>query len=221
MILEIDNIELNFGPRKILFGIYLKAKEGEVTGILGRNGCGKTSLLKIIFGSLKPKYKSIRIDGKNRKDRLFLSNSIAYLPQHQLLPNNIKIEKIFSLFNVDWNRFTEIFKSFKVYEKYKVFELSSGEIRILETYLILNRDFKIILLDEPFSFIAPIYVDIFKDMILSKKKNRITIITDHFYNDVMNIANTLYLLKNGHSKLINNIDDLVNDGYLSSSSQQK
>lgn len=61
MILEIDNIELAFDQKKILNGIYVKFETGEITGLLGKNGCGKTSLLEIIFGTLKPKYKNIRI----------------------------------------------------------------------------------------------------------------------------------------------------------------
>ncbi|MBS9461640.1 ABC transporter ATP-binding protein [Flagellimonas sp. 389] len=219
MVLEIDNIELNFGSKRILSGIYLKAIEGEVTGILGRNGCGKTSLLKILFGSLQPKYKTIRVNGKNCKGKLYLSNNIAYLPQHKLLPSGITIKRIFNLYKEDWYKFTDFFDSFKIYKNHSVSELSSGEIRILETYLVLNRHSKIIMLDEPFSFIAPIYVDVFKKMIQSKKKERIVIITDHFHNDVMDIGDTFYLIKNGNSKLITNKDDLVRDGYLSSNSQ--
>lgn len=62
MFLEIDNIELYFKNKRILNGIYLKAETGKTTGILGRNGCGKSSLLDIVFDNLKPKYKLIRID---------------------------------------------------------------------------------------------------------------------------------------------------------------
>ena len=62
MILEVDNIELNFDQTSILQGIYLKAETQKVTCILGRNGCGKSSLLKIIFGSLKAKYSLVRLN---------------------------------------------------------------------------------------------------------------------------------------------------------------
>ena len=59
MIFEIDNVELYFKNKRILNGIYLKAETGKVTAILGRNGCGKSSLLDIAFGTLKSKYKWI------------------------------------------------------------------------------------------------------------------------------------------------------------------
>ena len=67
MILEIDSVELSFDEKKILYGIYLKIETGKVTGVLGRNGCGKTSLLRILFGDLNPKYKNVRVDGKHLK----------------------------------------------------------------------------------------------------------------------------------------------------------
>jgi len=55
LIFELDNVELYFKNKRILNGIYLKAETGKVTAILGENGCGKSSLLNIAFGNLKPK----------------------------------------------------------------------------------------------------------------------------------------------------------------------
>ncbi|WP_431122632.1 ATP-binding cassette domain-containing protein [Flagellimonas flava] len=221
MVLEIDNVELNFGQKKILSGIYLNAQSGSITSILGRNGAGKTSLFNILFGCLKPKYKSIRIDGTPISKHLFQSNEIAYLPQHQLLPSKLSVRKAFDLFKVDWDLFIEEFDSFRLYENNKISEISSGERRVLETYLILYLDKKIILLDEPFSYIAPLYVDKFKQIILDKKKERITLITDHFYRDILQISDKTYLLKNGCSKLIKDSKELIDNGYILSNSQQK
>lgn len=214
MILEIDNIELGFGGKKILYGVYLKAELGKVTGILGRNGCGKTCLLKIIFGNLSPKYKSIRLNGKNQKGQLFKKADIAYLPQHQLLPKKIKLAKAFDLFGLQWEPFIDRFESFSTYTKTTTDKLSHGELRVVETYLILCSKKAVILLDEPFSFIAPLYIETFKELIDLKKKESIIIITDHFYREIMEVSNTLYLLKNGSSQLIKSKEGLVNAGYI-------
>lgn len=62
--LEADGIMLEFGERRILQNIYLQCKTGEVVGILGRNGQGKSCLMNIIYGKLKPLSKSVRIDKK-------------------------------------------------------------------------------------------------------------------------------------------------------------
>lgn len=214
MILEADGIELYFEEKRILYDIYIKAKKGEVTGILGRNGTGKTSLLRIIFGDLKPKYKNVRLSGLHIAKPLFTTQKVAYLPQDKLLPNSIPLSKAFKLFGQKWDDFTKEFKSFNIYEKAKITVLSSGERRVIETYLILNSDREVILLDEPFSFVAPIYVDKFIALIQKKKRERILILTDHFYRDVLNVSDTLYLLKNGYAKRLKLRQDLKNEGYI-------
>ncbi len=214
MILEADNIELSFEDKKILYGVYIKAEIGKITGLLGRNGCGKTCLLRIIFGDLNSKYKNIRINSNHHKKDLYTSNIIAYLPQHQLLPKTLKLTKAFKQFDVDWSAFTQIFDSFSIYKNARTNELSSGELRVVETYLILNSGKAIILLDEPFSFIAPLYVEKFKLLIQEKKKQVAIIITDHFYRDILEISDSIYFLNNGYSKLIKTKKDLENEGYL-------
>jgi len=212
--LEIDNIELSFDHKRILYGIYLKAETGKITGLLGRNGCGKTSLLRILFGSLTPKYFNIRIDGVHQKRKLYKYGNIAYLPQHQLLPEGLKAYKAFNYFNVDWQLFISTFPSFEKYRNNSVEELSSGELRVIETYLILNSNKKIILLDEPFSFIAPVYVEKMIALIEIKKQDTVIVITDHFYKEIMEISDTVYILKEGSCKQINSLKDLRNEGYI-------
>ncbi len=214
MVLEIDNIELSFGSKQILHGIYLKAEQGKITALLGRNGFGKTSLLNIIFGSLKPKYASIRIDGKNSTKPLFAARNVAYLPQHALLPKTIKLVTAFNLFQVDWQEFISRFQNFSIYKNIPIAELSSGEMRLVETYLILSKDCDIILLDEPFSFIAPVYIEQLKERLLELKKEKTIIITDHYYQAILSVGDSIYLLKDGSSKFVTNQESLIRVGYL-------
>lgn len=221
MTVEIDSVELSFDQKKILYGVYLKGETGKITGVLGRNGSGKTCLLRILFGGLKPTYKNIRLDGNHLKESLFERNLVAYLPQHKMLPVNMKISRAFDFFQANWSNFTNTFDSFGIYTNSKINELSSGELRVIETYLILNSGKKIILLDEPFSFVAPIYVEKFKKLILEKKNDSAIIITDHFYREILSISDSTYLLKNGYSKLIQSKKDLENEGYISSNPQQR
>ncbi|GLU44049.1 ATP-binding cassette domain-containing protein [Allomuricauda sp. NBRC 101325] len=220
MILEIDNIELSFDLKQILRGVYIHAESGKVTGILGRNGSGKTSLLNILFGCLQPKYKSIRVDGKFMKRPLYQQNQIAYLPQHKLLSENLKIITYFKLFHVDWDEFIHKFMHFEKLQNQPTNELSGGERRLLETYLVLNSNKNIILLDEPFSNLAPIYVSSIKELIDRKKANKIILITDHMYEEIVDLCDQLYFLKNGCSKLIDGKENLIKEGYLPSNSPQ-
>lgn len=215
MKIELDNIELSFNQKKILSGIYLRGETGKITGILGRNGCGKTSLLRILFGSLNAKYGNVRLDGVHQKKKLFKSGMVAYLPQHNLLPKHMKVNEAFRHFNADWDEFILIFNSFDNYWKNRINTLSSGELRLLETYLILNSKKPIIILDEPFSFISPLYIDNIKTLLLQKKERSILMVTDHFYEVILEVSDQLYLIKNGYSKLVVSKTQLQQEGYLS------
>ncbi|SMG51434.1 ATP-binding cassette domain-containing protein [Arenibacter troitsensis] len=214
MTLEIDSVELEFDGKKVLYGIYIKSERGKVTGILGRNGCGKTSLLRILFGDLQPKYKNIRSNGKCFPGPMYTTGKIGYLPQYPLLPRHSSLKYVFGLFNASWEQFTNLFESFGEYDKSRIKDLSSGEIRVIEAYLILMSNKEIILLDEPFSFIAPIFVEKFKALIHQVKKKSIIVLTDHFYNDILDVSDTVYLLKNGCSKQIEDKKELKSEGYI-------
>ena len=156
----------------------------------------------------------MRVNCKHQKGRLFGTGLVAYLPQHQMLPHSLKLSKAFRLFDVSWHSFTSDFPAFEVHQKATARELSSGELRVVEIYLILNSGKEIILLDEPFSFIAPLYVEQIKALIRLKKATSSIVITDQFYRDILEVSDNVYLLKNGYSKLIGSREDLENEGYL-------
>jgi len=217
MILEIDNVELNYNSKRILSGIYLKAETGNVVGILGSNGCGKSSLLNIIFGNTQPKYKLIRIDSKPILKPLYKTKLVKYLPQHKFLPN-LKLRTLFKLFKVSWEDFIKNFSALKKYEKTKINRLSGGEQRIVEIYLILKSDSKIVLLDEPFSHVAPLQIEYIKQIINTEKKHKVIIITDHMYAHIIETSDEIYLLKNGCSKKIDYFTELEDYKYLSEGS---
>jgi len=131
MIFEIDNIELYFAEKQILNGVYLKAETGKITGILGVNGCGKSSLLNIFFGSLQPRHKLIRIDKKPYLKPLFKYGMVTYLPQQNFIPPKMKLETCFQLFQVDIKKFLNDFPEFEVYKKTGMRELSGGQQRVV------------------------------------------------------------------------------------------
>ena len=215
MIFELDNVELYFKNKRILNGIYLKAETGKVTGILGRNGCGKTSLLDIAFGNLKPKYKLIRIDKKPTLKPLYKTGFAKYLPQYDSAPKDFKLNTLFELFKVNWNTFVEQFIEFSSYQNHKFGKLSGGQRRFIEIYIILKSESEIVLLDEPFNGISPLLTEGIKRLISEEKPNKIIILTDHRYEDVIDITDELYLLNNGTTKLINKLSELEDYGYLS------
>jgi lipopolysaccharide export system ATP-binding protein len=213
--LKIDSVQLEFGERKILQDVCLHCKQGEVIGLLGRNGSGKSSLLKIIFGTLAASYKHITIDDVVIHNG-YLKNRIAYLTQYNYLPRGIKISNLAKVL-IDPHYWLP-FSNLTIYSEHKnkqTEQLSGGELRQLEMLMILYSKADFILLDEPFTHVTPIQADYFKSIIQDIAQIKGVIITDHQYNDVLDISGRIILLKDGCTKPINNVDDLVTYHYLS------
>ena len=135
-ILEIDSAELAFGERRILSGVYLLVETGGVTAELGRNGCGKSCLMKILSGSLKAGFCSMRIDGKWH--RRFTEKEIRYLPQHPFIPGWLRLERALGDFGLQREDLERWFPEFIPLRGTRIGELSGGEQRILECFIILR-----------------------------------------------------------------------------------
>src|SRR5260221_13491758 len=103
-ILEADGIQLEFDGRKILSDIYVQCKTGKITGLLGRNGTGKSCLMKIIYGSLKVE-KSIRIDKQSKNEAFKQPGLLVYLPQFNFIPSSLSLKRIFKDFEIDYAPF--------------------------------------------------------------------------------------------------------------------
>lgn len=214
MIFELDNVELYFKSKRILNGIYLKSQTGTVTGILGRNGSGKSCLLEIFFGNLKPKYHLIRIDNSPVLKPLYLGKQVSYLPQYHLIPNSFKLKSAFKHYQVDWSIFIELFQGFTRFANMRIKDLSGGERRFIETYLVLKKSADLILLDEPFSHLEPNYLEAIMDLINNEKKTKAIVLSDHRYREIIDISDTIYLLKNGCTKEIKDLRELEDYNYL-------
>jgi len=217
-LLEIDSVIKSFNGRQILTDIYLKCETGEIIGILGRNGTGKSTLLKILFGVLSADNKFIRIDGKVLSQPYKTSNELCYLPQHDFLPKQLSVKKITKLYllanQVDSFLDDPILKALV---NNKTSNISGGELRYLEIKLLLNIDCKFILLDEPFNGVSPLMIDSLKGLIIEKSKMKGIILTDHDYRNVLDVATRYCLFFDGGVKEIKDKTELVKWGYLSES----
>ena len=171
--------------------------------------------VKYYFREFKPKYKLVRINSKPILKPLYQTKLVAYLSQYHFIPNRMKVKTAFKLFKVSWKKFIVDFEAFSIFKNTNFNRLSGGERRVIETYIILKSDRKIILLDEPFSHLAPLHIDKLKALISEEKQHKTIIITDHMYRHIIDVSDNIYLIKNGHTKRINNLSELEDYNYLS------
>ena len=214
-ILKVDSVQLSFDDRKILQDVYLDCKQGEVIGLLGRNGSGKSSLLRIIFGTLSPVFKYVSINDEVIP-KGYVKNRIAYLPQHNYLPTGIAIKSLAKMLidKIYWAKFSSL-PIYINHQHKKAEQLSGGELRQLEMLMILYSSADFILLDEPFTHVSPVQAEYFKEIIKIVSKDKGIIITDHQYNNVLEVSDRLILLNDGCTKHIKHVDELITYRYLS------
>ena len=213
-LLEVDSIIKSFDTKQILTDIYLKCYKGDIIGLLGRNGIGKSTLMKIIFGTLKADNKFIRINQEIIDKPYLKKNLIQYLAQNEFLPCNLTVKEVVGLYykGQDYiNLLGDIILQ-KVIDT-KISNLSGGEGRYLEIKILLFSKAKFVLLDEPFNGVAPILIDSIKEIIRVQSKNKGIILTDHDYRNVLDVSNKCYLMFDGGLKEILDKNDLIEWGY--------
>jgi ABC-type multidrug transport system ATPase subunit len=212
-ILEVDSVILEYGTKKVLQDVYLKCETGKITGLLGRNGSGKTCLMKIIYGKLSANNSSVRFNGEALLNTSRPSENIMYLPQFNFIPKFLTLKRIFKDFKLDFSEFINDFPEFSKYYKSKFIKLSGGEQRIVEIYLIIASNTKFCLLDEPFSHVMPVHIDSIKKLIVREKINKGFLITDHLYKYITDICDNLYVINDGKTYLTNSLQDIETLGY--------
>lgn len=210
--LEADGIQLQFGNKIILSDVFLSCTQGSIIGLLGRNGAGKSCLLQAIFGTLACE-KSVRINRVSCNEAFKEPALIRYLPQFHFIPNGLSIKDIFRRYQLDYSVFKHQFPSCSVPIHQQFRNLSGGEKRLIEIFIIVESPAAFALLDEPFTFLNPIQINTVKAYIHSKKSIKGFIITDHLYKHILDISNTNYVLVNGKTHLTKQYSDIEKLGY--------
>ena len=212
--LEADGINLNFGLRNILSDVYFKCETGKITGLLGRNGQGKSCLMNVILGNLKASNNSIRFDGRTVTNAFKRPDLILYLPQFNFIPGSLKIKQVLDDFKLEKNDFENWFPEFITKVDLKVEKLSGGQRRLLEIYVIAKAPSLFAMLDEPFTHLHPFQIEKVKEFLSTEKNLKGFLITDHLFEHLLEISDSVYLLKDGKTHLTKTKFDLETLGYV-------
>ena len=210
--LEADSIQLQFNDRRILADIYLKCETGKITGLLGRNGQGKSCLMQIIYGRLKCE-KSVRFDNASQYEAFKRPDLLLYLPQFNFIPKALTVKRIFEDFELEYSSFERRFPEFQTRYKSSINSLSGGENRLVELYVIVKSKSQFAMLDEPFTHLNPVQIEKVHDLLLEEKINKGLLITDHMFRHITQICDNLYVLTNGKTYLTKSIEEIETLGY--------
>lgn len=217
--LTVKKVIKSYGHKVVLSDIDFECQTGEIIGLQGRNGCGKSTLLKILFGTLKADSLYVSLNSQTFDPRKNIDHRIiAYLSQDSFLPKDLKVRNIIPIYYQDEGQQNRIFYDpiIAKFENQRISTLSYGELRYLEIVLICGMPHRFIFLDEPFSMIEPLLQDSIKDLLLTIKKYKGIILTDHYYFDVLQISDKNILIKDGRSIVVRDKNELIENGYIPS-----
>jgi ABC-type multidrug transport system ATPase subunit len=211
---EVDGVRLSFAGREILGSVYLRVAAGGVTALMGRNGSGKSCLMRIMYGSLDIPDKSVRIDGK-WVARAY-EHGVMYAPQHGFVPSGRLVPNVLRDYGLDFESLIERFPSMEPHHHSPVATLSGGERRVLELFTVLaSPGSRFCLLDEPFAQVSPLGVGVLKALIgEAARAGKGILISDHLWRDVSEISDDIYVIADRTVRRVSSPDELRRYGYI-------
>ena len=201
----------------VLKEVSFTLKTGEILGLFGRNGSGKSTLLKILFGNMKANLIEASLNNTPLNiSEVQQKQHIGYLPQYPFLPKQMKVRDVIIMFHPNKEEQDAVFYDphiAKMTHK-RTGELSLGELKYFEVVLLSQLGHPFLMLDEPFSMLEPLHKEKLKAQLLDIKQNKGIIITDHYYNDVLEMATKSIVLKDGMGFPVSSTADLLEYEYL-------
>ncbi len=206
--LEVKDIHVAYGPVKALYGVSLKAHPSEILCLLGRNGAGKTTIMKSIMGLLPVSEGSVSLEGENLSvlpAHLVPRRGIGYIPQGRRLfseltvDENIEIGLMTRKQGADTREWVlDIFPRLRDRLTQQAGTLSGGEQQMLATARALCVRPKVLLLDEPTEGLQPSMIEQIRQVIVKMKEEGIAIIlVEQRVDAVLSIADRVTFIENG------------------------
>lgn len=223
MLLIVDNLVKSYKQSRVVDGISIEIKKGEIVGLLGPNGAGKTTTFYMMVGLLRPDWGSIYLGEENITNLPMYARArrgIGYLPQEASIFRKLTVEQnILAILQTlpltrreRLRRLGSLLEELNVTHlaKQRAWTLSGGERRRVEITRALVTSPSFILLDEPFTGIDPIVVSDIQQIIFElKRKEYGILITDHNVRETLEITDRAYIAHKGRILLSGTSHELV------------
>jgi len=214
IIIQTDSLKKNYGSKVVLNNISMSIERGTIVGLLGPNGCGKTTLIKIIAGLVKDYSGKVLID--NYEPGEYTKSIISYLPEKTYLPDYYSPKDALDFFedfyrDFDRKKAEDMLEKFRLDPNQKLKSMSKGMQEKVQLILVMSRKAKIYLLDEPLGGLDSASRKAMLDIILDNySEDAAVIISTHLINDVERIFDRVIMIGNG-SILIDDTADGIRE----------
>jgi len=205
--LNVDRIHTYYGLSHILFDVSLTVSQGEIVGLLGRNGAGKSTTMRSIGGLTPPRQGTITFRGEpitGKKAYLLVRQGIAYVPDDRRVFADLTVDDNLEITfrrNRDWNkrRVYDLFPALEEISSRRAGHLSGGEQQMLTIGRALMSSPVLLLLDEPTEGLAPLIVRNLEEQILKLRDSGISLLlSEQNVKSAMKLIDRAYVIDNGH-----------------------
>ena len=211
-LVKCNNLCKEFDNKKILKDISLTIPKGKIIGLLGKNGMGKTTLIKLINDLLTPTSGEVLINGE--KPNINSKKVISYLPERTYLDKSMTVSQIITFFDEFYDNFNKekavkLLKDLDLDINSKISKMSKGMQEKLQLILVMSREAELYILDEPLGGVDPATRDYILDTILSNfSEGASVIISTHIISDIERILDDVIFIDKGEIVLTSSADEL-------------
>jgi len=207
-LVEVNKLKKNYSSKEAVKGISFNIKENEILGLLGPNGCGKTTTIGMLLGLLKPSAGEIKIDNMSfEKNRIEILSKINFISPYIELPKKLTVQQNLTVYGKLYNiknlkeRIEYLTEKLRLEELLKrvTGELSSGQKNRASLAKALINKPKVLFLDEPTASLDPEIGDFVRSFLETyKRENKISILlASHNMSEVSRLCKSVLMMKNG------------------------
>ncbi|SFJ22046.1 ABC-2 type transport system ATP-binding protein [Terrisporobacter glycolicus] len=209
---EFNNVYKSYSSKEVLKGVNLNIPKGKIVGLLGPNGSGKTTMIKLMNNLLQADEGSIEIKGM--KPSVETKKIVSYLPEKTYLNDWMKVKDILGFFkdfyaDFDMEKADQMIESLKIDKNEKLKTMSKGTKEKVQLILVMSRNADLYILDEPIGGVDPAARSyILKTILANYNENSTLLIATHLISEIENICDDVIFISNGEIVLRGNVDEI-------------
>ncbi len=210
--IEIRGLTKTYGPVRALDALDLTLPPGQIVGLLGENGCGKTTLLKVLAGVLSNHTGDVRIAGHRPGPES--KAHVSFLPDASFLPDHSRVSECVQMYrdffaDFDVDKAVDLIGFFGLQQRLRLKQMSKGMREKVQIALAMSRQARVYLLDEPISGVDPAAREIILDgMVRNLSEDSLVLISTHLVHDLESILDGAVMMRYGKVLLAGDVDDL-------------